>query len=65
LILFSSSITVNANKATGQLRYQKKRLLGAQSTTYAIADVFRIETRIPTRTWRSARSQSTRETQAT
>jgi hypothetical protein len=45
LILFSSSITVNANKATGQLRYQKKRLLGAQNTTYAIADVFRIETR--------------------
>jgi hypothetical protein len=45
LILFSSSITVNANKATGQLRYQKKRVLGAQDTTYAIADVFRIETR--------------------
>src|SRR5579864_9116572 len=45
LILFASSITVNANKSTGQLRYQKKRLTGAQDTTYAIADVFRIETR--------------------
>jgi hypothetical protein len=44
-VFFSSSITVNANKATGQIRYQKKRLVGAQDTTYAIADVFRIETR--------------------
>ena len=44
-ILFSSSITINANRATGQLRYQKKRLAGSQDTTYAIADVFRIETR--------------------
>jgi len=44
-ILFSSSITVNASKATGQLRYRKKRLVGAQDTTYAIADIFRIETR--------------------
>src|SRR5208283_5298435 len=38
-------ITVNASKATGQLRYRKKRLVGAQDTTYAIADIFRIETR--------------------
>ncbi len=44
-ILFSSSITVNASKASGQLRYQKKRLVGAQNSTYAIADIFRIETR--------------------
>jgi hypothetical protein len=44
-ILFSSSITVNASKLSGQIRYQKKRLVGAQNTTYAIADVFRIETR--------------------
>jgi len=44
-ILFSSSITINANRATGQLRYQKKRLAGSQDTTYALADVFRIETR--------------------
>jgi hypothetical protein len=44
-ILFSSSITVNASKSSGQIRYQKKRLVGAQNTTYAIADVFRIETR--------------------
>ena len=44
-ILFSSSITVVANKAGGQLFYQKKRLVGGQNSTYAIADVFRIETR--------------------
>jgi hypothetical protein len=36
---------VNASKLSGQIRYQKKRLVGAQNTTYAIADVFRIETR--------------------
>jgi len=44
-ILMSSSITVNANRASGQLTYQKKRLIGGQNTTYAISDVFRIETR--------------------
>jgi hypothetical protein len=42
---FSASITVGANKATGKLSYQKKRLIGAQDSTYAIADVLRIETR--------------------
>jgi len=45
VILFSSSITVSANKATGQLSYEKKRLIGGKSSTYAIADIFRIETR--------------------
>lgn len=45
VILLSSSITVTANKATGQLLYQKKRLIGGKDTTYAIADIFRIETR--------------------
>jgi len=54
-ILFSSSITVNANKASGQLRYQKKRLVGAQNSTYAIADVFRIETR---KQWRMENAPS-------
>jgi len=44
-ILFSSSITVVANKASGQLSYQKKRLAGGRDSTYAIADIFRIETR--------------------
>lgn len=44
-ICLSSSITVGANKTTGKLSYQKKRLIGAQDTTYAIADVLRIETR--------------------
>jgi hypothetical protein len=44
-ILFSSSITVAANKASGQLFYEKKRLIGGQTSTYAIDDIFRIETR--------------------
>jgi Tfp pilus assembly PilM family ATPase len=44
-ILFSSSITVIANKTSGNVRYQKKRLAGAKNSTYAIADIFRIETR--------------------
>jgi hypothetical protein len=45
VILFSSSITVNANRASGQLLYQKKRLIGARNTAYAISDILRIETR--------------------
>jgi Tfp pilus assembly PilM family ATPase len=45
VILFSSSITVIANKASGQVFYQKKRLVGGQNSTYAIGDIFRIETR--------------------
>jgi hypothetical protein len=45
IILFSSSITVAANRTGGQLVYEKKRLVGGKTTTYAIADIFRIETR--------------------
>lgn len=45
VILFSSSITLDANKRSGQLRYQKKRIVGTQDLMYSIADVFRIETR--------------------
>ncbi len=45
VILFSASITVDANKAAGQISYQKKRLIGGRNSTYAIADVLRIETR--------------------
>lgn len=45
MILFSSSITVVANKKSGNVLYQKKRLIGAKDSTYAIADIFRIETR--------------------
>ena len=45
IILMSSSITVVANKTSGQLAYEKKRLTGAQNSSYAIADIFRIETR--------------------
>jgi len=44
-ILFSSSITVAANKGSGQVFYQKKRLIGGQNSTYPIGDIFRIETR--------------------
>ncbi len=45
IILFSSSITVTANRTNGQLLYEKKRLVGGKTTDYAIADIFRIETR--------------------
>ncbi|MGA2198177.1 MAG: hypothetical protein ABSH40_23120 [Bryobacteraceae bacterium] len=45
VVLFSASITVAADKATGRISYQKKRLIGGQNSTYAIADVLRIETR--------------------
>jgi Tfp pilus assembly PilM family ATPase len=45
IILFSSSITVVANRTKGQLFYSKKRLVGGNSSTYAIGDIFRIETR--------------------
>lgn len=55
VILMSSSIIVRASKATGQIQYQKKRLLGAQSSTFAIADVFRIETR---KEWRMQNAPS-------
>jgi hypothetical protein len=44
-ILLSSAITVGINKTTGNLLYEKKRLIGGASTTYAIVDVLRIETR--------------------
>jgi len=42
---FSSSITVDAKKTSRQILYQKKRLIGGSSATYAIVDVVRIETR--------------------
>lgn len=45
LILFASSLTLNANRKTGKITYQKKRIAGAQNSTFNIADVFRIETR--------------------
>jgi hypothetical protein len=48
-IFLSSSITVDANKTSGQIVYQIKRLIGGSTATYAIADVLRVETR---RTWR-------------
>lgn len=45
IVLFSSSITVTANRSTGKLMYQKKRIVGAQNSSHQIADIFRIETR--------------------
>ena len=45
VILFSASITLDANKGSGQISYRKKRSIGGQDSTYAIADVLRIETR--------------------
>ena len=45
VICFASSITVDATKSRDQLVYQKKRLIGAKVSTYAISDVLRIETR--------------------
>jgi hypothetical protein len=45
IVLFSSSITVVMNKTSGQVAYQKKRLVGGKNSTYQIADIFRIETR--------------------
>ena len=45
IVLFASSITVSANRKSGQLVYEKKRLAGGKTTNYAIADIFRIETR--------------------
>jgi hypothetical protein len=44
-ILLSSSITVDINKTNGQLVYQKKSLVKGKTTTYATADILRIETR--------------------
>jgi len=41
---------VVASKASGQVFYRKKRLIGGQDSTYAIADIFRIETR---KQWRT------------
>jgi hypothetical protein len=45
VILFSSSITLVINKTRGQVAYSKKRLVGGESSTYPISDIFRIETR--------------------
>ena len=56
LILFGSAITVTANKAKGQLFYQKKRLIGGQNTTYAVSDILRIETR---KQWRMENAANT------
>jgi Tfp pilus assembly PilM family ATPase len=53
IILASSSITLIANKAKGQVFYEKKRLIGGSNSTYAIADIFRIETR---RQWQTQTS---------
>ena len=45
MVLFSSSIAVDISKATGQIAYRTKRLVGGSAATFAVADVLRIETR--------------------
>jgi len=45
LILFNSTIIVTANRRTGQLLYEKKRLAGNQKSIYSFQEVFGIETR--------------------
>jgi hypothetical protein len=45
VILFSSSITVDINKATGRLDYVTRRLTGGSNATYPITDILRVETR--------------------
>jgi len=60
-IAFSSSITVAANKTSGQISYQKKRLIGGRNSTYAIADILRIETR---KQWRVDNTPSSGNRQA-
>lgn len=55
VMLVGSSILVTISKSGNQILYQKKRLIGSGSSTYAVADVARIETR---RQWRLERSAS-------
>jgi hypothetical protein len=45
MTFLSSSIGVDINKNDQTFSYRKKRLIGGSVSTYAIADVFRIETR--------------------
>ncbi len=52
-ILLSSSITIDINKSGGQIAYQKKRLIGSQSSAYNVADVLRVETR---KAWKTVSS---------
>lgn len=44
-LLSSYSITIDIQKANGSFSYRKKRVIGGSSTTYAVSDVLRIETR--------------------
>jgi hypothetical protein len=55
-VLVSSSIAVDMNRSTGQITYQTKRLIGGRTTSYAIGDVLRIETR---KSWRMEGGQQT------
>jgi hypothetical protein len=55
VVLFSSSITVSANRKSGSILYRKKRLIGGQNSEYSIGDVFRIETR---KQWQMNNSQA-------
>jgi len=43
--LFVPSIMLNINKISGQIIYQKKRIMGTKISNYAITDVSSVETR--------------------
>lgn len=58
LIFLSASITVDANKTSGQINYQTKRLIGGSAATYAVADVLRIETR---KSWKMENNNASSE----
>lgn len=45
VIFLSYSIIVDFDKGDGQIRYEKKHLIGASFSTYEIADVLQVETR--------------------
>lgn len=62
LVLFMTSIvTATLNKSTGQIQYVKKHLIGSSATTYAMADVLRIEVR---KEWRTESSSGTARTES-
>ena len=45
VVLFASALTISANKKSGQLIHETKRIVGGKTVSYAIGDVLRIETR--------------------
>ena len=56
VVFMSSSISVDMTKSNGQIIYQTKRIIGGKTTTYAINNVMRIETR---KSWRMEGANNT------